>query len=307
MRQLLTSFIVAMLFFTACQTTDQKEQWQKGEDGLRYIIHKQNPENQSIDIGYGTVLNVRCLTPADSLLYEGAFKIGIILPKQEGACLERALLMLHRGDSASFLVEAGLFYEHTLTQALPKSLKESDLLRIDLKVYKVLDKEEIAQERHQKFEQNCLKENERIGSFLLVGGKSVDSTAAGLYVIEHQKGEGVLAKDGDTLIVDYAGQFLTGTIFDKTYGEAPVKLVLGKAPIIEGLEQALRLMHKGSRLQVLIPSKLAYGEQGLFRDRLAKRPPFPPTEEHYGDIRLEPFIPPCSPLIFSIELHDIKQ
>jgi len=42
---------------------------------------------------------------------------------------------------------------------------------------------------------------------------------------------------------------------------APYDLILGQGQVIQGWEESLTLMNKGSKMTVYIPSSLAYGSQ----------------------------------------------
>lgn len=86
----------------------------------------------------------------------------------------------------------------------------------------------------------------------------------------------------DTAVVHYTGMLVDGKIFDSSVerGEPATFPLTG---VIKGWTEILQLMPKGSKWKVYIPSELGYGEQGA------------------GGV-----IPPNAPLIFEIELLDIK-
>lgn len=85
----------------------------------------------------------------------------------------------------------------------------------------------------------------------------------------------------DTVTVNYAGSLITGVEFDSNRGGEPATFPL--TGVIKGWTEILQLMPKGSKWKVYIPSELGYGAQGA------------------GGV-----IPPNAPLIFNIELLDIK-
>ncbi len=91
------------------------------------------------------------------------------------------------------------------------------------------------------------------------------TTPTKLAVTEITPGTGDPAKDGDIVIVDYVGvRSANGEMFDNTYDSGkPVTVApLGKAQVIAGWNQGLVGATKGERLQLDIPSELAYGTQG---------------------------------------------
>lgn len=75
-------------------------------------------------------------------------------------------------------------------------------------------------------------------------------------VITEGKGEKPTAES--TVEVEYEGQLIDGTVFDKS--QEPVKFGVGQ--VIKGWTQALQAMPVGSEWELYIPYDLAYGEQG---------------------------------------------
>jgi len=113
--------------------------------------------------------------------------------------------------------------------------------------------------------------------------------------------EGIPSRLGDSLWVDYTGQFLDGRVFDTSKETVakdngifnqgrdyePMGIVFGMEPtrMIFGFEFALYNMKEGDKAVVLIPSSLAYGRTGS-RD---------------GSI------PPNTPLRFDIDLIKVAE
>jgi len=79
--------------------------------------------------------------------------------------------------------------------------------------------------------------------------------------------------------VYYEGTLIDGSLFDSSEGEA-VQIPLNM--VISGWTEGLMLMGTGSKYRLYIPSKLAYGKNGI-----------------------QNFIPPYSTLIFTVELLEI--
>jgi len=116
------------------------------------------------------------------------------------------------------------------------------------------------------------------------GEDDVISTASGLQYIILTEGKGQTAKEGDTVTVHYTGTLIDGVKFDSSIDKnQPLSIVLAEGQLIQGWIEMLRLMKKGSKVKVWIPSNLGYGEMGQ-----------------------PPFIAGNSLLIFEMELLDIK-
>lgn len=84
---------------------------------------------------------------------------------------------------------------------------------------------------------------------------------SGLQYKVEKKGAGKKPGPSDSVTVHYKGTLIDGTEFDSSYkrGE-PVSFPVGG--VIPGWTEALQLMEEGSKWQLFIPAKLAYGERG---------------------------------------------
>lgn len=111
-----------------------------------------------------------------------------------------------------------------------------------------------------------------------------EKTESGLYFKHIQKGEGVKPTAGQTVAVHYNGMLPDGTTFDSSYkrGE-PIEFPVGMGHVIAGWDEGILLLNKGDKARFVIPSDLAYGEQGA------------------GGV-----IPPNATLVFDVELMEIK-
>ncbi|SFN44270.1 FKBP-type peptidyl-prolyl cis-trans isomerase FkpA [Izhakiella capsodis] len=111
--------------------------------------------------------------------------------------------------------------------------------------------------------------------------KGVKKTKSGLLYKVEKEGTGETPKDSDTVVVNYKGTLVDGTVFDDSYtrGE-PLSFRLDS--VIPGWTEGLKHIKKGGKIELVIPPDLAYGKNGV------------------------PGIPPNSTLIFNVELLDVK-
>jgi peptidylprolyl isomerase len=68
-----------------------------------------------------------------------------------------------------------------------------------------------------------------------------------------------MAKNGDKVIIEYAGYLDDGTVFDSTAGSEPFEFTLGEEQVIVGFEKAVLEMEVGETKTVSIPAVEAYG------------------------------------------------
>jgi peptidylprolyl isomerase len=116
-----------------------------------------------------------------------------------------------------------------------------------------------------------------------ITNKKVIETASGLKYVVFNPGEGDLVVDENVVEVHYSGYFTNGKLFDSSKKRfEPIKFPVGANAVIDGWDEGLKLMRKGAKFQLIIPSYLGYGKDGA-----------------------PPQIPPDADLIFDIELIDI--
>lgn len=66
--------------------------------------------------------------------------------------------------------------------------------------------------------------------------------------------------DKDTVLVNYTGRLIDGTVFDQSPEGEPVQFQLNR--VIRGWTEGLKLIGEGGSAELYIPSDLAYGERG---------------------------------------------
>ncbi|CAM5380059.1 peptidylprolyl isomerase [Streptomyces avidinii] len=85
-----------------------------------------------------------------------------------------------------------------------------------------------------------------------------------LKVVTLSEGDGPALKKGDVAQVNYLGQVWDGKEpFDQSFGKGkPFDVTIGAGQVIKGWDQGLEGKKVGSRLELVIPPDLGYGEQG---------------------------------------------
>jgi len=109
------------------------------------------------------------------------------------------------------------------------------------------------------------------------------TTESGLKYIIVKEGEGKNAEAGNVVTVHYSGFLEDGTKFDSSVEkDEPITFVLGNKQVIPGWDEGITYMKKGSKVRLIVPPSLGYGDMAVGK------------------------IPAKSTLIFDVELIDIK-
>ncbi len=127
--------------------------------------------------------------------------------------------------------------------------------------------------------------NAKAGAAFLEENKKkegVKVTESGLQYEVLKEGDGAVPKATDTVKVEYVGTLVDGTEFDSSVKRGqPAVFAVGQ--VIPGWTEGLQLMKTGAKYRFVIPSELAYGENGA-----------------------PPVIEPNSVLVFDVELLSIE-
>jgi FKBP-type peptidyl-prolyl cis-trans isomerase len=124
------------------------------------------------------------------------------------------------------------------------------------------------------------KENEIIFSLIQTGKMDTTGSINGVFYKILKEGTGKQVSVNDTLVLYYKGQLLNGFVFDQTK-DKPATFPLKR--LIKGWQMGLPFCREGGKIQLIIPSPLAYSIRNLG------------------------VIPPNSTLVFDIEVLEIKK
>ena len=141
------------------------------------------------------------------------------------------------------------------------------------------------QKQRQAEASKVADENKKAGEQFLTANRNkpgVKETESGLQYKVLKAGTGKQPAPTDTVSVHYRGTLIDGTEFDSSYGRGqPASFPVNG--VIPGWQEALPMMKEGAKLELYIPSELAYGERGAGGN-----------------------IGPNSTLVFEVELLEVK-
>lgn len=212
------------------------------------------------------VVQVEYRTESDSLFYAVSPKIQVEKSEYPGS-IDDCFTALAVGDSATFLLDAHLFFQKTLQTSLPSFVDVDSKIKVSLKI-----KELQTYADFQKQKEDFLawiadfQEYERVQLTKFIENDTVPyvKVGEGLYKVLLREGEGASVESGDTVVLHYEGKFLNGKYFDSTkQHKSAFTFVYGREwQLIEGLEEAVSMMKEGEKSVFILQSDMAFGAEG---------------------------------------------
>lgn len=251
------------------------------EDGDRLQIHEKGKSGKLAQDGDILKFDLVIKTAADSVI-KSTYEEGrpVTIPAQKGyfkGSFENGLYHVGEGDSTTVLVSADTLFK-MMGQPVPLEIGVGTDIRFIVKMHQIQSMEDFQKDAADR------KANEPkiIEEYVAANMKGAQKTTEGdIHYVQTAPGEGDLIKDGDEVHVKYVGKFVDGEKFDFSRDDNTIGVKVGAGNVIPGWEIALKTMRKGGKSTIIIPSALAYGEQGG------------------GPI------PPNSPLVFDIEVVEV--
>lgn len=119
----------------------------------------------------------------------------------------------------------------------------------------------ILSERTENIMERIKKEGEDFVSNFLDCNDEAVKTDSGMVYYSMKEGEGEQPSLQSTVEVHYHGTLIDGTVFDSSVERGQtISFPLGG--VIKGWQEGLQLMKEGGKATLVIPSDLAYGDQG---------------------------------------------
>ena len=273
------------------------------DSGLHYKFEKSNPGAPQVQEGDVLVgeMTVKLDTIEIFTNRGHADRILRATPSFDGDLYE-GLLMMHIGDVATFYIDADDMAKYLEPRQMHPDYKPGTGMKLyyTVNLQDIVSNEDILAEQNNwrnAMEQRRTSEPEAIAAYIKDNHITATPDADGLYIVVKKKGNGPKVQAGSTVAINYTGRLLDGTIFDssvesdaiqgglqqsgRTY--EPLTHTVGKMSLIPGWERGVMGQPAGTRLQLVVPSALAYGPQGA------------------GEL-----IPPYTPLVFDLEIVSVK-
>lgn len=205
------------------------------------------------------------------------------------AGFNEALGMVSEGGTMRFVLPSELAFDsvgyeshidpYTPLVVLLKMNSVMDKATYDKKMEALQAQKEAEAKRLMSLEQKTMED------YLKANGITEQPTESGLVIIRKEEGTGPVAQWGDEVTVHYVMSNLKGELLESSYEyEHPVTFKIGNNEMLPAIEEAVMTMSKGSKVSLVSPSALAFGDFVIDEDLL----------------------PAYSPLKIDLELVEIK-
>ncbi|WP_317897410.1 FKBP-type peptidyl-prolyl cis-trans isomerase [Aurantibacillus circumpalustris] len=186
-------------------------------------------------------------------------------------------------DSACILINPKDFFrqQYKIT-SVPFFSKNDTVVRINFKIKKVLEKKDFVKIQHDLLE----RENAQIKKFY---GTKIEMEAAqdplGFYWVDRSGGSGERTTQlGDIVTIAYKGEYLNGRFLEKS--SSNFEFIYGTPDqLLKGLNYVIGRLKLGENAKIVLPSRLAFGENGSS----------------------DGTVPPYTPLVYQIQLINLKK
>lgn len=279
MKKTLIILSLAAIAFASCNGG-----FKKGEAGLLYDIHT-DKSGPNIKPGDFAIFNIIEKTDADSVMYN-SYDMGnparlVVPPSTNKNDVFAGLTYLSEGDSATIKISFDSIFRK---QPRPATLKGKYVV-YEIKVEKVFQKGNLSNEVFQGRIQSYFKDQAvvaqkeepvKMKAYIDKNHLKLTATPSGLQYVIDKPGSGPNIIVGDTAEVYYVARLINGKVletnnadtakknklFDARNPYKTFKLPVGQNGVIPAWGEGLQLMNKGAIATFVVPSKLAYGEQG---------------------------------------------
>lgn len=287
--QIIIIVLLIAIGYTACSEKSEYPGYTKAPGGFYYQLIKIGDDSTKCRYNDYVMVDIAYRTMKDSLFFNGRRKFQITRQSFSGS-IDECITMLSKDDSASFIISASDFFKKTLSSELPYFLKDSDKMKIDIAVHEIQSPKQYAYEKEAflRWIEDFGEYERTVLMHFLDGAKmKVKPLTSGMYFLTIKKGSEKNVEVGDTVVVHYEGRFLNGKYFDSTrQRKEAFQFVYGQQwQVIKGLEEAIGMMHEGEKALYIMPSDLAFGQDGSSTG----------------------IIPPFTSLIFEVELVSVKK
>jgi len=284
--------LMTIVVLSACNSKKTKDGFTVLSNGLEMKMIEDKPGEKadsgfiskihiSVKVGDSTVFDSRLMNNNEPVMQP-------ISPGRALADLMVGFMELSQGDKAIFRAPADSIFPNK--DQRPPFIKDGDMMTWEVEMAELKSPKDMENEKKERI----AKQDKELKKYLSDNNINATKTASGVYVAVTKEGTGPKPKPGQIAQMNYTGYLLDGSVFDSNvdpkfkHVEA-FEFPVGKGAVIQGWDEGVATLNKGSKAKLIIPSDLAYGERAT-----------PPSEVSPKGI------PANSPLVFDVEVIDVK-
>jgi len=268
---------LVMMVAIAASCTSKYPGFKKTDTGLYYKLYKVGKDTVkpkvkdwiSMEYRLRVVSKGKDSTFIDSRKsQQGPLRMQLPLSDYKGDIYE-GMKMMSAGDSGEFIVNADSLFRKTFRQgARPKYIDTNSMARFSIHMISVESSD--AMQKNEKM---------TLTKFLADNKITTAPQPSGLYYIEQTEGKGIKIDSGCQVVYNVKITMLNGK---QVFSQDSMKFVYGKRPDMSGFLEGVKLMKKGGKARLILPSQIAFGERG-YRE-----------------------IPPYTTIIYDVQILDVK-
>jgi len=265
--------VVLIFLFAACWQKEKYKGYTQLDSGLFYKLQYIGDGAKKATFGDYLQLIITYKTLNDSVFldsYSNNISGKVILPYNNisfKGSFEEYLKQMNEGDSVSFIVNADSLFAKFFNAELPLFLQNQEVVKIDVKLYKILNEQsyqQVLESYKELVEDADIEEQRRLKVYMDTTKVTFNALPNGMYYFPLKQGVGAPPENGDLVRINFKGTFLNGKPVESTYDRKQAfEFTLGQqGQVIKGLEYSIKMLNEGAQAKFIIPSHLAYGESG---------------------------------------------
>lgn len=252
--------ILTVLLITSCGSD-----YTTTDTGLEYKFYVQNDGEKpsigdyiTIDMHYGTDDTVLF----DSKRIPDGLTFPLDSPYYAGDLFE-GILMMSKGDSASFRTSADSFYLVVArAPAVPSFINPGDKITFEIKLHDFKTREQKEAEDAAKLEEQRVAAEAAYLAYLEENNITTEPLESGLIYIEDKRGTGRKPQIDDMVTINLEVKLVDGTkVFSTADRGEPFEYQYGQKFDTDGLEEGVGMMRKGGKATLIVPHQIAYGAE----------------------------------------------
>ena len=281
-KKLLTAIVTLVTIAGAKAQNAQERPFNITDGGLMYRFEKSNPAAQAVYRGDVIVGEMTLVFEGDTLMSNAGDPQRIIQVGERSFTgdLSDGLTMMHRGDVATFGLQADELAKYLDEKQMPAKYKKGAGMRFfyTVKIDDIMTPSDLAAEQElylAEMNQRKAVEPALIERYINEHPAQWQQTKEGVYINVRKAGNGKAIKKGRTVKADFVARTLDGVLFDtsrkveaikgglQTEGRefGPLTYKAGELALIEGWGKGVEGQKAGAELTLVIPSSMAYGSQ----------------------------------------------